>query len=407
MIAEIITIGTEIVMGSVLNTNSLFLSQKLTELGIEVHFHTSVDDDKYRLESVIKTAIDRADLIITTGGLGPTKDDITKEIISKTLGLDIELDKAMEDNIKDIFKNSNRVMADNNKKQAYKPKGSNFIENTVGTAPGICIEKKLAKIIMLPGPPLEMELMFEKNIKNLIKKDFNIITRSINLIGIGESLLESRLDNLNLNTKNTSILTFAKQEIVEISIISKGKDQKTIEDEVINIVSIIKREFSDYIYPYDYISLEEILINLLNKKNITLAVCESITGGMISSRLTKVAGASSVFNRGIVSYSNIAKIEELGVKKETLEKYGPVSQETAYEMAKGLLNKAKVDIALSTTGLAGPGGASEGKPLGLVYICIVSKKSEKVFEFNFKGNRNSIQEEATRKSLDQLINFIK
>ena len=131
MIAEIITIGTEIVMGSVLNTNSLFLSQKLTELGIEVHFHTSVDDDKYRLESVIKTAIDRADLIITTGGLGPTKDDITKEIISKTLGLDIELDKAMEDNIKDIFKNSNRVMADNNKKQAYKPKGSNFIENTV------------------------------------------------------------------------------------------------------------------------------------------------------------------------------------------------------------------------------------------------------------------------------------
>ncbi len=306
-----------------------------------------------------------------------------------------------------IFKNSNSMMTDSNKKQALKPKGSNFIKNELGTAPGIYIEKNFTKIIMLPGPPMEMEFMFEKNVKNLIKEDFNIITQSINIIGIGESSLECRLDNLNLNSKNTSILTFAKQEIVEISIVSKGKDKKIIENEVINIVSIIKKEFNGYIYPYDHFNLEEIVINLLNKKNITLAVCESITGGMISSKLTKVEGASNVFNRGIISYSNISKIDELGVKRETLEKYGPVSEEVAYEMAKGLFNKSKVDIALSTTGLAGPSGASKEKPIGLVYICIVSKKFEKVFKFKFNGNRNSIQEKTTNKALNELINLIK
>lgn len=187
MIAEIITIGTEVVMGNVANTNSLFLSRKLTKLGIEVYFHTSVDDNIDRLESVIKTAINRSDLIITTGGLGPTKDDMTKEIVSKALGLDIESDKDMENNIKDIFKKANWMMTDSNKKQALKPKGSKFIKNELGTAPGIYIEKDFAKIIMLPGPPAEMELMFEKSVNALVKEDFNIITKSINVIGIGES----------------------------------------------------------------------------------------------------------------------------------------------------------------------------------------------------------------------------
>lgn len=407
MIAEIITIGTEVVMGNVANTNSLFLSRKLTKLGIEVYFHTSVDDDIDRLESVIKTAINRSDLIITTGGLGPTKDDMTKEIVSKALGLDIESDKDMENNIKDIFKKANWMMTDSNKKQALKPKGSKFIKNELGTAPGIYIEKDFAKIIMLPGPPAEMELMFEKSVNALVKEDFNIITKSINVIGIGESSLESKLLSLKLNTQNTSVLTFAKEEFVEIEIISKGKNKKIIEDELLNIINIIKREFSDYIYPYNCLSTEEIIINLLNEKQMTLAVCESITGGMISSRLTKVAGASSVFNRGIISYSNISKIDELGVKKETLEKYGPVSKETAYEMAKGLFDKSVVDIAISTTGLAGPSGATEEKPIGLVYICIITDNLEKNFKFNFDGNRNLIQEKATVEALNEIRNAIK
>ena len=266
MIAEIITIGTEVVMGNVANTNSLFLSRKLTKLGIEVYFHTSVDDNIDRLESVIKTAINRSDLIITTGGLGPTKDDMTKEIVSKALGLDIESDKDMENNIKDIFKKANWMMTDSNKKQALKPKGSKFIKNELGTAPGIYIEKDFAKIIMLPGPPAEMELMFEKSVNALVKEDFNIITKSINVIGIGESSLESKLLSLKLNTQNTSVLTFAKEEFVEIEIISKGKNKKIIEDELLNIINIIKREFSDYIYPYNCLSTEEIIIKYISNK---------------------------------------------------------------------------------------------------------------------------------------------
>ena len=185
MIAEIITVGTEVVMGNTINTNSLFLAQQLTELGIEVHFHTSVDDEDLRLKSVIKIALSRADLIITTGGLGPTKDDMTKEVISDVLKLDMDLDKDMENNIINMFNNGKWNMTKNNQKQAYKPKSSKFITNEIGTAPGIYIEANSKKIIMLPGPPIEMELMFKNYVVNLIKEDLNILSRSINIVGFG------------------------------------------------------------------------------------------------------------------------------------------------------------------------------------------------------------------------------
>lgn len=407
MIAEIITIGTEVVMGNVLNTNSLFLSRKLTELGTEVHFHTSVDDDEKRLESVIKIAIDRADLIVTTGGLGPTKDDMTKEIISKALGLNIELDKTMENNIIEMFTNGNWMMTDNNQKQAFKPIGSKFINNKIGTAPGIYIEKDSKKIIMLPGPPVEMELMFEQGVLPLIKEDLTILTKSINLVGFGESSLESKLNELNLNTKNTSVLTFAKEGMVEIKIISKGKDKNILEDEIKNITNIINKVFNNYIYSYGSMSLEEVIIDLLNKRGWTLSLCESITGGMISSKLTKVAGASKVFDRGIITYTNLAKIEELGVKEETLNNYGAVSEQTAHEMAKGLFLKSNSDIVLSITGLAGPEGATSEKPIGLVYMCIITHDFEKIYKYNFNGNRNLIQKRATIKALDEIRKLIK
>lgn len=407
MIAEIITIGTEVVMGNVLNTNSLFLSRKLTELGIEVHFHTSVDDNEKRLESVIKAAINRVDLIITTGGLGPTQDDMTKEIISKALGLNIELDKTMENNIIDMFVNGNWIMTDNNKKQAFKPVGSKFINNTIGTAPGIYIEKDFKKIIMLPGPPVEMELMFEQGVIPLIENDLTILTKSINIVGFGESALEHKLSELNLNTKKTSILTFAKEGMVEIKIISKGKNKDILEDEIMRITNIIKSKFENYIYGYNNISLEKTIVDLLSINNLTLGVCESITGGMISSKLTKVPGASKVFDRGLITYTNLSKVQELAVKEGTLIKYGAVSEETAYEMAKGLFHKSNIDIALSITGLAGPGGATPEKPIGLVYICIITRNFEKVFKYNFTGNRSLIQERATVKALDEIRKLIK
>lgn len=407
MIAEIITIGTEVVMGSTINTNVFFLSQKLTELGIEVHFQTSVDDDETRLESVVKTALGRSDLIITTGGLGPTKDDMSKEVISQTLGLELSLDSDMENKIKNMFLNSNWTMTSNNQKQAFKPRGSKFIENTVGTAPGIYIEKNDKKIIMLPGPPFEMELMFENGVTSLLNKDLTIVTRSINVVGIGESYLEEELNKLNLNTEKISILTFAKEGIVEIKIISKGMDKYNLKNEVENILSEIENHFEDYIYGYDNIKLEQVVVNLLNEKGLKLGLCESITGGLISSKITKIAGASKVFDRGIVTYTDESKIDELGVREQTLKTHGAVSKQTAYEMAKGLFLKSNIDIALSITGLAGPGGPSTDKPIGLVYIGLISKGYEEIFEYFFNGNRNLIQERSAIKALDHIRKLIK
>lgn len=402
MIAEIITIGTEITSGSTLNTNAFYLSQQLFGLGIETYYHTSVDDDERRLIDVVNIALDRSDLIITTGGLGPTKDDLTKEVISKTLGLDLELDEEVKKDIEKLFRKMGTPLTDNNLKQARKPIGSSFIKNSVGTAPGIFIEIKNKKIIMLPGPPREMRLMFEKHVKFLINDEFNIISKSINTTGIGESMLETRLQGLNLSTTNISIATFAKDATVEIKIIGRGKVKEEIQSEVCKVFEKIKEEFRDYIYGYENVSLEEVVVGILMDKKYKLGLCESCTGGLVSSMITRIPGASNVLERAIVSYSNSSKIDELNVKSSTLDRYGAVSKETAYEMAKGLFNKAELDIVVSITGIAGPEGATREKPIGLVYMCVMTKDNYKIIEFNFNGNRTMIQRRAAIKALDEI-----
>jgi nicotinamide-nucleotide amidase len=402
MIAEIITIGTEITTGSTLNTNVRYLSQRLLELGIETYYQTSVDDDKSRLTDVINIALNRANLIITTGGLGPTNDDLTKEIVSEALGLELEEDYNMEKKIKTMFYNMNRRMTDNNKKQAKKPKGSNFIENTIGTAPGIFITKGDKKIILLPGPPREMKLMFEKDVVPLIKEDYFIISKSVNTIGIGESSLETRLLEMNLDTENTSVTTFPSEGSVEIKIISRGKNKKLLEKEITEVINIIEDNLKEHIYGYNNTKIEEAIVQLLKEKNYTLGLCESCTGGLISSKITKVPGASQVFDRCIVSYSNDSKMQELNVSEKTLQEYGAVSGETAYEMAKGLMDKSNLDIVLSVTGIAGPDGGTPKKPVGLVYFCVMTKDEHKIIKANFNGNRTLIQTRAAMKALDEI-----
>ncbi|MGN9164088.1 competence/damage-inducible protein A [Tissierellaceae bacterium HCP3S3_D8] len=402
MIAEIITIGTEITTGSTLNTNAKYLASKLLDLGIETYYQTSVDDDPNRLTDVINIALNRADLILTTGGLGPTRDDLTKEVISEALGLQLETDSIMEEKIKDMFSNMNRKMTENNKKQAQKPNGADFIENTIGTAPGIFINHKNKKIIMMPGPPREMKLMFEKSIVPLIAEDYHIISKSINTIGIGESSLETRLLEMNLNTENTSITTFPSEGEVEIKIISKGKDRESLKKEMDITVQKIQDEFGKFIYGYDNVGIENAVVDLLRKKEYRLGLCESCTGGLISSKITAVPGASLVFDRCIVSYSNDCKMEELNVREETLKKYGAVSEETAYEMAKGLIDKSNLNLVLSITGIAGPDGGTKEKPIGLVYICVMTREKYKVVKYNFNGNRTLIQIRATMAALNEI-----
>lgn len=407
MIGEIISVGTEITTGSILNTNTKYLSNKLMEIGIETHYHTAVDDDKDRLSEVVNIALNRSDIIITTGGLGPTEDDLTKEVISSTLGLELEMDSAMEQTIIGMFTKMNRIMTDNNRKQATKPKDSQFITNENGTAPGIYINKDNKKIIMLPGPPSEMNAMFEKYVIPLIKEDYTIIKRSINLYGIGESTLESQLKGMPIwMYDNIIIATFAKVGDLEIKIIGKGKVETIVENQIDEIMTIIVDRFNKFIFGYDNIPIEEVVYKLLNEKNFKLGLCESCTGGLISSRFTSIPGASNVLDRGNVTYSNQAKIDELDVPSDIIEKHGAVSEETAFAMANGLLKRTNLDIVLSITGIAGPSGGSDLKPVGLVYICIMDRRKHKIIKFNIRGNRVSIQNKAATSAFAEIRKFL-
>lgn len=404
MQAEIITVGTEIILGSIVNTNAVYLSKKLMEMGIETHYHTSVDDDYKRLESAIEIAIDRADIIILTGGLGPTDDDLTKEALANVIKKPLIADVDMQDYLKNYFAYSNRVMTDNNLKQAMKPSGGDFIPNPRGTAPGIYVEYKDKKIILMPGPPRELKPMFEEYVYDLIKDDFNIVVKSISVAGIGESSLETELKSLDIYLPNFTITTYASTGYIEIKVIGRGENLEELNKTSDIIVDRINSKIKDYIFSLDNKSLEEELLNALSKWNLKLAVCESFTGGSIAKRLTLVDGASKVFDRGLVTYSKEAKIDELKVNPDTIKKFGVVSYEVAYEMAKNLLDKTKVDLVISTTGYA---GKDEDSIQGLSYICILNQTDHKVFKMNFPGDRRAVVDRATNFALSEALRFIK
>lgn len=407
MVVEIITIGTEILIGSILNTNANYLSRQLVGLGLETHYHTTVDDDRARLKDVINIALKRADIIITTGGLGPTDDDLTKEVIAETLGLNMEKDLEAEKNLIDRFKAMKAKMTSNNLKQTFKPSGSVLISNDRGTAPGIYIDNNITKIIMLPGPPREMTYMFEKYVINLIKDKYHIVTKSINTFGIGESTLEEELKSLDIYEDGFDIATFAHLGTCEIKIIGKGTNLSTINEKIIEKTTTIGQKIGDFIYGYDNKPLEEVVITNLMKKGYTISTCESCTGGLLASKITSVPGVSKIFELGLVTYSNKVKNQELNVSKGTLEKFGAVSKEVAYEMAKGLYDMTKANVVISITGIAGPNGGTERKPVGLVHFCIMINGKENYIEKLFSGDRLAIQQRATNAALSELNKLIK
>lgn len=397
MKSEIISVGSELLLGNTVNTNASFLSRKLAELGIDVFYHTVVGDNVYRLKTITKIALDRSDLIIYTGGLGPTEDDLTKEVVSETLGVDLELDNVHLAKIKKYFEKRNMKMTDNNIKQAYIIKDSKVLNNDIGTAPGVFFNWKDKKIILLPGPPTEMKTMFNNYTAPLLKQDSIIKSKTIRTMGIGESSLEELIKDLVIEQSNPTIATYAKQGQVEIQVTGKGKNEKEIDLIIDPLVKEIDKRLGEYIYSYNNESIEEVFFKQLKKNHMTVAFCESCTGGLVSSRFTAIPGASQVFERGIVTYSNNSKIEELNVKESTLKTYGAVSEETAKEMSIGLLNKTNVDMALSITGIAGPTGGTKDKPVGLVYIGLASKDKSYVIKNIFTGSRQDIQNKAANK----------
>lgn len=408
MRVEIITVGNEILSGDILNTNTKYISEKLMEIGIQAHYHTTVGDIKESIIEATMFGLQRSDILIYTGGLGPTQDDLTKEAVCEVLDIDLELREDIVVLIEKIFEKKHITMPKSNLKQAFIPKGGEALPNAFGTAPGVFINYNNKLVFLLPGPPKEMKPMFNDTIVPILKNKLNyvIISKTIKTIGIGESSLEEKINDIIKNNKDLFIATYAGDGLVDIKITCQ-KQNKLEANERINIVlEKLDKLIGKCIYSHDGESIEKVVFKLLAKHKLRIGFCESCTGGLISSRLTKISGVSAVFDRGIVTYSNDAKIEELNVSETTLMKFGAVSKETAEEMAKGLLIREKVDIAVSVTGIAGPDGGTKDKPVGLVYIALASEDYLCALKFDFSGSRESIQNRVSNAAFNLVRKFL-
>ena len=404
MKAEIITVGTEILLGDILNTNCRYLSRELAAMGIEMYYQITVGDNEERLLKTLDESLNRSDIVICTGGLGPTEDDITKEVCAKYFGYELELHKPSLDAMIERFKHMNRVPTKNNEKQAYFPKEAYILKNDNGTAPGCIMEKEGKMIVILPGPPREMEPMFENYVKPYLSKltDDVIESEVLRIIGVGESKVENDILDIIDSQTNPTIATYAKGYECTLRITAKAKSVEEAKELIKPMSDEMKRRFGQSLYATGETSIEEVVSKMLVENNLKIAVAESCTGGMVSASLINYPGISSVFMEGCVTYSNEAKMKSLGVKKETLDVYGAVSDKCAKEMASGVAARYNTNIGIATTGIAGPDGGTDEKPVGLVYfgIYINGKVISKKYVFN--GDRQGVRERATRTILNDL-----
>ena len=403
MNAEILAVGTEILLGDIVNTNAQYIAQGLAELGIDVFYQTVVGDNPDRMKTAMNIAFERADIIITTGGLGPTGDDLTKEIGAEYFGRKLILDEKALDRIKKFFDKMKRPMTDNNVKQAMVPVNSTVMYNENGTAPGIIIEDNNKILIMMPGPPKEMKPMFSKQVKPYLasKQNHTLVSRTLRIAGVGESAMESMVRDMIDRQSNPTIAPYAKDTESILRITASAKTTEEAEKIIEPIAEEIYRRFGDSVYAEGETSIQETVAKILIDKKFTIAVAENCTGGLVAAKLIEYPGISEVLLEGAVTYSNEAKKRRLGVKDETLSAYGAVSAETAAEMAKGIAMTSGADIGVSTTGVAGP-GPSEGKPEGLVYVGVYIGGKSYVKELHLAGKRNVIRERAAYSALDFL-----
>ena len=403
MNAEILAVGTEILLGDIVNTNAQYIAQGLAELGIDVFYQTVVGDNPDRMKTAMNIAFERADIIITTGGLGPTGDDLTKEIGAEYFGRKLILDEKALDRIKKFFDKMKRPMTDNNVRQAMVPVNSTVMYNENGTAPGIIIEDNNKILIMMPGPPKEMKPMFSKQVKPYLalKQNHTLVSRTLRIAGVGESAMESMVRDMIDRQSNPTIAPYAKDTESILRITASAKTDEEAEKIIEPIAEEIYRRFGDSVYAEGETSIQETVAKILIDKKVTIAVAESCTGGLVAAKLIEYPGISEVLLEGAVTYSNEAKKRRLGVKDETLSAYGAVSAETAAEMAKGIAMTSGADIGVSTTGVAGP-GPSEGKPEGLVYVGVYIGGKSYVKELHLAGKRNVIRERAAYSALDFL-----
>lgn len=395
MTVELICVGTELLLGNIVNTNAAYLSEKCALLGLSMYYQSVVGDNPVRLKELLMEAKKRSDIVILSGGLGPTQDDLTKETAAEVMGMPLVLDERAKEEIKVRLMRLHASITENNWKQAMVPKDSIVLYNDNGTAPGIIMEGKGTTMILLPGPPNELIPMFEQQVFPYLHKlqPEVICSKMVKLCGVGESRAETEILDLIESQTNPTIATYAKTAEVHLRITAKARSEREAYKLIEPMEEELYRRFGSHIFTdEEAVTLEGAIAQLLKEKSLTVSTAESCTGGLLAGRLVNVPGISEYFKEGYITYSNEAKEKLLGVSHETLERFGAVSKETALEMAEGCQKAAKADIGIGITGIAGPDGGTDEKPVGLVYIGCCCKGCSQVKEFRFHGNRSRIRE---------------
>ena len=404
MKAEIIAVGTELLMGEILNSNSRDIARELYNLGIDVYHQSVVGDNLNRVSKELETAFERADLVITTGGLGPTRDDLTKEAAAHFLKRDMILDEESIKHLEDFFGSRGLPLNEGNKRQAYFPEGAKIIPNENGTAPACIIEFDEKVLVILPGPPREVIPLMEKYIIPYLEKRTGkvFISDIINISGIGEGHMEEKIMDIIDAQENPTVAPYAKEHGLTLRVTASASTEQEARLLLEPVVKKVCDRLGMDVYAIGDTTLEAVVASLLIEQNLSISVAESCSGGLLAGRLINYPGISKVFKEGFITYSNESKINTLGVDYKILSKYGAVSEEVAKQMAKGAADRAKSDVALSITGIAGPDGGTDEKPVGLVYIGLYLLGEVKVMKMDSWGSRDNVRRRAVSQALDML-----
>ncbi len=397
---EILSVGTELLLGQLVDTNSAYIAKSLADGGIDVYGKLTVGDNRERIAAAMRGALDRADGVIASGGLGPTIDDLTKEAACDALGLDVYLDEESLRDIEDSFAKLGRVMRENNRKQAYLPRGARVLRNGVGTAPGFIAFRHDGKFIAgMPGVPREMKPMMQEQLLPWLREHFGVQeavhTRTLHTVNLAESEIDHRIDDLFRNLSNPKIAVLAHGRLCDVKIMAKARSEQEARDLIAPVEADVLHRLSGHVYGVDEQTLPGAIHVLLQQSSRTVAVAESCTGGSIAAQLTTVPGSSKSFVGGVVAYDNCVKADLLSVRESTLDRTGAVSEDTAIEMARGACSRLHADVGVATTGIAGPSGGTPEKPVGLVWIAIAHADKHRAVKFEFLGDRSAVQDRAT------------
>lgn len=406
MRGELVFVGTELLLGQIINTNAAYLGENLAGLGVDLFHSCVVGDNLDRISSTIRTALSRSDLIIMTGGLGPTFDDITREGISETIDRELVYDPQIMAEIEEHFKRVSHPILPIHRRQAYVfSSGCQVAPNPIGSAPGLIVEVDGKWIIAMPGVPREMKRMCEDTIFPWIAERVGetvIKSKVMKVCGMGESMVANALHDIVESLTNPTIAFLAKPNEVSVRITAKASDSDMADKMLNTVAGQIRAELNDNIFSEDNHTMEQVIGSLLLERNSTLALAESCTGGLVSDRITDISGSSEYYLGGVLAYSNQVKMDLLGVSSDSLEQYGAVSSSVAIQMAQGVRNLIKADYGIGITGIAGPTGATPQKPVGLVHMALASPKEAYSKEHRFYGDRKMVKRRASQMALDML-----